>query len=87
MDIRRLEKKRFASMLREELKALKCVIRLERKVEVVHEKWSTDVKTLCGEMLAEVEKKHNIWEQEVITELLCFALSRFVPLCPSGGQN
>ena len=47
------------------------VIRLEREVETAHEKLSTDVKTLCGEMLAEVEKKHNIWEQEVTNALQC----------------
>ena len=39
--------------------------RLEREVEAVYEKKSTDVKTQCGEMLVEVEKKHGDWEQEV----------------------
>ena len=32
---------------------------------MVFEKRSTEVKTQCGEMLVEVEKKHGDWEQEV----------------------
>ena len=32
---------------------------------MMHEKCSTDAKTLCGEMLAEVEKNHSIWEAQV----------------------
>ena len=35
----------------------------------MHERWSIDAKTLCGELLAEVEKKHRIWEAEVSTAL------------------
>jgi len=42
--------------------------RLVREVEMMHEKCSTDAKTLCGEMLAEVEKNHSIWEAQVETK-------------------
>jgi len=37
---------------------------------MVFEKRSTDVKTRCGEMLADVEKKHSDWEREVETKSL-----------------
>ena len=43
--------------------------RLVREIERVHERWSTEAKTLCEEMLTEVEKKHSIWEAEVTTLL------------------
>merc|ERR1719234_1896226 len=42
---------------------------------MVYEKRSTDVKTLCGEKLVEVQKKHSDWEREVETKSLLGTLS------------
>ena len=39
--------------------------RIKKEIETVHERLSTNIKTRCEEMLAEVEKKHNVWEEEV----------------------
>ena len=53
----------------------------------MHERWSIDVKTLCGELLAEVEKKHRIWEAEVTTALLFKPLVRHFLLNIPGGKK
>ena len=39
--------------------------RLKTEIEVVHKKLRTDVKTFAEEVLSDIQKKHDLWEQKV----------------------
>ena len=41
------------------------VSRLKTEIEVVHAKLCTDVKTLGEEVLSDIQKKHDLWEQKL----------------------
>ena len=47
------------------------VSRLKTEIEVVHAKLGTDVKTFAEEVLSDIQKKHDLWEQKVSIITFC----------------
>ena len=41
------------------------VSRLKTEIEAVHAKLWTDVRTFGEEVLSDIQKKHDLWEQKV----------------------
>lgn len=44
--------------------------RLKMEIELVHGRLWTDVKTLAEEVLSDIQKKHDLWEQKVVNKHL-----------------